>query len=71
MSTPGVRTEEYKLSGDTLVAKLQELVHEGNIRRIVIKNEEGRPLLEIPLTLGVLPASQYHGNVVVTFNQAF
>jgi len=57
LSTPGVRTEEYKLSGDTLVAKLQELVHEGNIRRIVIKNEEGRPLLEIPLTLGVVGAA--------------
>jgi len=38
------------------VATVKELVHEGNIRRILIKNEEGKTLIEIPLTLGVVGA---------------
>jgi len=56
MSEEKVRTEEHKVSGDDLVAKVKELVHEGNIRRIVIKNEEGKELIEVPLTLGVVGA---------------
>jgi len=51
-----VRTEEYKVSGEKLVAQIKELVHEGNIRRIIIKNDEGKTLIEIPLTLGVVGA---------------
>jgi CBS domain-containing protein len=54
MSEEKVRTEEYVVSGDSLVAKVKELVHESNIRRITIKNEEGKTLIEIPLTLGVV-----------------
>ncbi|MFE4105357.1 DUF4342 domain-containing protein [Almyronema epifaneia] len=50
----GVTTEEFSISGDTLVAKVKELIHEGNIRRIIIKNDEGRVLIEIPLTVGVV-----------------
>lgn len=56
MSEEKVRTEEFQVSGDMLVAKIKELVHEGNIRRIVIKNEEGKTLIDIPLTLGVVGA---------------
>lgn len=48
------RTEEFKVTGDALVGKLKELLHEGNIRRITIKNEEGNTLIEVPLTLGVV-----------------
>ena len=44
------------MSGDTLLGKLKELVHEGDIRRITTKNEEGHTLLEIPLTLGGVAA---------------
>ena len=54
--TGKVRTEEYQVTGDLLVAKIKEIVHEGNIRRIVIKNEEGKILIEIPLTIGVVGA---------------
>lgn len=54
MSEEKVRTEEYSVSGDSLLAKVKELVHEGNIRRIIIKNEEGKTLIEIPLTWGVV-----------------
>jgi hypothetical protein len=56
MDEEKVRTEEYKVSGDDLVAKCKELVREGNIRRIIVKNEEGKTLIEIPLTLGVIGA---------------
>jgi Domain of unknown function (DUF4342) len=49
-------TEEFKLNGELLLTKLKELVHEGNIRRITIKNDEGHTLIEIPLTLGVVGA---------------
>ena len=54
MSEQRFRTEEFKVSGEALLAKIKELVHEGNIRRIIIKNEEDQTLIEIPLTLGVV-----------------
>jgi CBS domain-containing protein len=56
MSEQNVRTEEFQVSSDTLVAKVKELVQEGNVRRVVIKNEDGRTLIEFPLTLGVVGA---------------
>lgn len=56
MTEEEVRTEEYQVSGESLVAKVKELVHEGNIRRIIIKDEEGKTLIEVPLTLGVVGA---------------
>lgn len=49
-------TEEFKLNGAELVAKVKSLVHEGNIRRIIIKNEAGETVLEIPLTIGAVAA---------------
>jgi hypothetical protein len=49
-----IRVEEFRISGDTLVAKVKEFIHQGNIRRIIIKNDEGRTLIEIPLTVGVV-----------------
>jgi hypothetical protein len=56
MSEEKAGVEELQVSGEGLVAKVKELVHEGNIRRLTIKNEEGKPLIEIPLTLGVVGA---------------
>ncbi len=61
MSEEKVRVEEFEVSGERIVAQIKELVHEGNIRRVVIKNEEGKTLIDIPLTvsvLGVLVAPQ-------------
>ncbi len=49
-----VRTEEFQVKGDEIVAKIKELLHEGNIRRVIIKNEEGRTMIDIPLTIGVV-----------------
>lgn len=51
------RTQEFTLSGDEVVAKVKQLVNEGNIRRLIIKNEEGRTMLEVPLTIGVIGAA--------------
>lgn len=55
--SPDVHKEEFSINGDALVAKVKELIHEGNIRRITIKNEEGKTLLEIPLTVGLVGAA--------------
>jgi hypothetical protein len=49
-----VKQEEFQVTGDALVAKIKELLHEGNIRRLALKNEEGKTLIEIPLTVGVV-----------------
>jgi hypothetical protein len=54
MTEEKVRTEEFQVNGDQLIAKIKELLHEGNIRRISIRNEEGRTLIDIPLTVGVV-----------------
>jgi hypothetical protein len=56
MEEKKVRTEEYKVTGEMLLSKAKELVHEGNIRRIIIKNEEGKTIMEFPLTFGVIGA---------------
>ncbi|GER91474.1 hypothetical protein KDW_56360 [Dictyobacter vulcani] len=44
--------EELQVVGEQLLAKVKELVHEGNVRRIIIK-QDGRSLIEFPLTIGV------------------
>ena len=49
-------TEEFKIDGKQLVEKVKELIHEGNIRRITIKNESDETILEIPLILGAAGA---------------
>ncbi len=47
-------TEEFQVNGDSLIAKIKELIHQGNIRRIIIKGEDGKTLVELPLTFGVV-----------------
>ncbi len=56
MSEENVRREEFKVSGEGLVDKIKELVHEGNIRRIIIKDKSDRMLIDVPLTVGVIGA---------------
>jgi hypothetical protein len=48
--------EELRVEGEQLLAKIKELIHEGNVRRVIIKNSQGETLIEIPLTLGVAGA---------------
>ena len=57
MSDEKVRTEEYKVSADDTVAKIKEIIAEGNVRRIIIQNEDGKTLIEFPLTIGVAAAA--------------
>lgn len=54
MPETNFRTEEFQINGEEVIAKLKELMREGNIRRITIKNEEGRSLIDIPLTFGLV-----------------
>ena len=51
-----LRWEEFQVKGEQLLAKVKELVHEGNIRRLIIANDDGKTLVEIPLTIGVVGA---------------
>jgi len=48
--------EEFKVNGDELLKKVRELIAEGNARRIIIKNEKGETLVEIPLMIGAVGA---------------
>ncbi len=50
------RTEEFRVEGEKLIGKIKEVIHEGNIRRIIIKDKEGKTVLEIPMTFGVVGA---------------
>jgi len=56
MTDKKTRVEEFEVSGDKVVETVKRLVHEGNIRRITIKGEDGKTLIEIPLTFGVVGA---------------
>jgi len=47
-------TEEFSVNGEQLLAKVKELLREGNIRRVIIKDKTGRVLVEFPLTIGVV-----------------
>lgn len=49
-------TEEFKINGEELLTRIKQLIHEGNIRRITIKNEAGETVMEIPLTIGAIGA---------------
>lgn len=79
MSEQRTRTEEFQVGGDEILGKVKELVHEGNVRRVAIRNEQGKTLIDVPLTwgvVGVLVAPQLaalgaiaalisHGSIVV------
>jgi len=46
--------EEFTVSAVNLIEKVKELLHEGNVTRIIVKDEKGKILLEIPATIGVV-----------------
>ncbi len=56
--TGGMKTtqEELKVAGENLLKTIRELIHQGNYRRIIIRNDRGHTLLEIPLTIGLVGA---------------
>lgn len=43
--------EQFKVAGKDLVEKIKELIHEGNVRRVIVKDEQGHTFMEIPLTV--------------------
>jgi hypothetical protein len=57
-TTPGrTRTEEFRVDAGKVLDTIKDLIHQGNIRRIILKNEAGKTLIEIPLTLGLVGAT--------------
>jgi len=48
--------EEFTVSSDDLIERIEQLLHEGNVNRIIVKDEKGKVLLEIPATVGVIGA---------------
>jgi hypothetical protein len=51
---PKPATEEFSLTGEQVIEFLKKILHEGNVRRVVLKDESGKTLLEIPVTIGVV-----------------
>jgi CBS domain-containing protein len=51
-----VVTEEFSVDSDDLIERVKELIHEGNVNRVIVKDEKGKTLLEIPATVGVIGA---------------
>lgn len=54
MTTENTRYEEFRVDGEALISKVKEILHEGNVRRIIIKDEKGATYIEIPMTVGVI-----------------
>lgn len=50
------RFEEFRMNGGEILNKVKEIIHEGNVRRIILKDERGKTFMEIPLTVGVVGA---------------
>lgn len=49
-------SEEFKVNGDDLLNKVKQIINEGNVRRIIIKDKSGKSLIELPVTIGVIGA---------------
>ncbi len=45
---------EFKVKSQELLKKVEELIREGNVRRIIIKDADGKVFIEIPLSVGVI-----------------
>jgi hypothetical protein len=54
MSEDKFRTEEFKVEGEKLLTWIKEMLREGNIRRVIIKDKEGKVIMEIPVTIGIV-----------------
>lgn len=50
------QVEEFKVKGDELLGRVRELIREGNVRHLTIQNSDGKTIVEVPLTIGVVGA---------------
>ena len=50
-------TQEFKVTGEKVLATVRKLIKEGNARKIIIKNEQGKTVMEFPLTVGAVGAA--------------
>lgn len=50
------QSESFKVSGEELLKKVKDLIHQGNIRQLTIESRDGKPIIVIPLTIGVVGA---------------
>lgn len=50
------KTETFKINGEDLLSKVKQIIKEGNVRRIIILDKDGKSLIELPLTVGVVGA---------------
>ena len=48
------RTEEFKVNGEDLLKKVKEIIKEGNVRKLTVRDKDGKDLVVLPLTLGVV-----------------
>ena len=55
-SNKNSQQEEFKVSGEQVLKKVKQLIKEGNARRIIIKNEDNKVVMEFPLTIGAVGA---------------
>lgn len=46
--------EQFKVQGEEIVKKIKELIKEGNVRRVIVRDEAGKVIMEFPLTVGVI-----------------
>jgi len=70
MTDNHTRTEEFTINGEELLTRIKDLIRQGNIRRIIIKNKEGHILMELPLTIGVVSVVQNFLRGKVLLNKA-
>jgi len=56
MATKKTKSQTFTLRGEDLLAKVKEVINEGNVRRIIIKDKNEKTLVELPLTFGVVGA---------------
>ena len=52
-----VKKEEFTVNGEELLGKVKQVIKEGNVRRISVKNKDGKTIIELPLTIGVVGAA--------------
>jgi len=66
MNEEGTWIEEIEITGNQLVDYVKDLIHEGNVRRVIIRTSDDKTLLEVPLTAGVAV-----GGVLTVFTPVF